>query len=151
MWYMDAAINPGNSGGPWLNADGQVLGVNSAKISETGVEGLALAIPGNAARDIAEELITKGKVERVWLGLILEEDWKGYFGVPNEDGVAIALVVPDGPSGKAGLRVGDKLLKIDDQTVGTEDDVHSYLLEKRPGEEVTLTWLPEAARAVIAS
>ncbi len=136
---MDAAINPGNSGGPLLNADGQVLGINSAKVSETGVEGLALAIPGNAAQAIAEELISNGKVERVWLGLILDEDWKGYFGVPNEDGVAVALVVPDGPSGRAGLRVGDKLLKVDDQPIGTEDDVHSYLLKKRPGEQVTLT------------
>lgn len=136
---MDAAINPGNSGGPLFNAQGLVIGINSAKFAEVGVEGLALAIPSNTALAMAAELIAKGKVERVWLGIAMSEDWKGYFGVPNQDGITIALIVPDGPAGKAGLKVGDKLTKIDSHAIGTEDDVYSYLLKKKPGDQVTLT------------
>lgn len=135
----DAPINPGNSGGPLLNAEGQVIGINSAKFAEVGVEGLSLAIPVNLGRQVADELLASGKVERVWLGLALAEDWRGYFGVPNAEGVEIIGIVPDGPAGLAGLHEGDKLIQIDDRPIGTEDDVYAHLLTKRPGDQVTLT------------
>lgn len=135
---LDAAINPGNSGGPLLNREGRVIGINSAKIADVGIEGLALAIPANLAREVADELIARGKVERVWLGLRFVEGWKAYFGVPNEDGVEIESVVPDGPAGQVGLRSGDRLVRIDGRPVGTEDEINAYLLHRRPGEAVSI-------------
>ncbi|MFO7173304.1 MAG: trypsin-like peptidase domain-containing protein [Bacillota bacterium] len=135
----DAPINPGNSGGPLLDARGRVIGINSAKVTDIGVEGLSLAIPINLAREVADELLARGKVDRVWLGLALQEDWRGYFGVPNAEGVEIVAIVPDGPAGVAGLQVGDRVIRIDDRPVGTQDDVHAYLLTRRPGDQVTLT------------
>lgn len=65
----DAAINPGNSGGPLINTDGQVIGINSLKISESGVESLGFAIPSNDVKPIVDELLKNGKVERPYLGV----------------------------------------------------------------------------------
>ena len=136
---VDAAINPGNSGGPLFNLQGEVIGINSAKMADIGVEGLAFAIPINTARQIAETLIKDGKVERATLGVELYEDWQAYFGVPNEEGVTISSIISDGPVGLTGLRSGDRLVKLDSTPIYTSDDVHSFLAGKRPGDQVTIT------------
>lgn len=136
---VDAAINPGNSGGPLFNLQGEVIGINSAKMAEIGVEGLAFAIPSNTARGIAEALLKDGKVERATLGIGLSEGWEAYFGVPDAEGVEIAHVVADGPSGLTALRSGDKLIKLDDTPVSTEDDVWSFLASKKPGDAVKVS------------
>ncbi|MDF2629484.1 MAG: trypsin [Symbiobacteriaceae bacterium] len=136
---VDAAINPGNSGGPLFNLNGEVIGINSAKMAEIGVEGLAFAIPMNTAKQIAEALLKDGKVERATLGIELYEDWQAYFGVPNEEGVAIAAIISDGPVGMTGLRSGDRLVSLDSTSVYTSDDVHAFLANKKPGDTVTIT------------
>jgi serine protease Do len=136
---IDAPINPGNSGGPLLNSRGEVIGVNSAKIVEIGAEGLGFAIPSDTAKEIADQLIEFGRVERVALGLWLEEGWEALYGIPSEDGLEVTGVVPDGPSGLSGIFAGDKLMKIDSRKLETVDDVTAYLAHKRPGETVVLT------------
>lgn len=135
----DAPINPGNSGGPLLNMSAQVIGVNSAKMAGIGMEGLGFAIPSDTAREIAETLIATGRVERVALGLLLEEGWEAVYGIPSEEGLQITGVVPDGPAGMSGLMPGDMLMKIDDQKAETSDDLTSYLSGKKPGDVVILT------------
>lgn len=136
---VDAAINPGNSGGPLFNTKGEVIGINSAKMEDIGVEGLAFAIPINTARQIADTLLKDGKVERATLGINLDEDWQAYFGVPNEEGVTIGSVIADGPVGITGLRSGDRLVKLDDTPVYTSDDVYAFLAAHKPGQQVNIT------------
>ena len=139
LLQVDAPINPGNSGGPLLNAQGQVIGINSSKMAEFGVEGIGFAIPSNTARDIAEKLLRDGKVERATLGIELDEGWEAYFGVPNTEGVTIGSVIVDGPVGATGLRSGDKLVKLDNTPVYTSDDLNAFLATKKPGDIVVIT------------
>lgn len=136
---VDAPINPGNSGGPLFNLKGEVIGVNSAKMSDIGVEGLGFAIPSNTARQIADTLLKDGKVERATLGINFSEGWEAYFGVPDAAGVTIANIISDGPAGLTALTAGDKLVKLDDKEIHTSDNVESYLATKKPGQEVTIT------------
>lgn len=135
----DAPINPGNSGGPLFNLQGEVIGINSAKMSDFGVEGLGFAIPINTATTIAEQLMKEGKVERAVLGVRLNEGWEAYFGVPEAEGVTIANVIADGPAGLTALRPGDKLTRLDETPISTSDDVYAFLASKRPGDQVTIT------------
>ncbi|HYG59921.1 MAG TPA: trypsin-like peptidase domain-containing protein, partial [Symbiobacteriaceae bacterium] len=136
---VDAPINPGNSGGPLFNLQGEVIGINSAKMSDIGVEGLGFAIPANTAMQIAEKLLKDGKVERATLGISLDEGWEAYFGVPDATGVTVGNVISDGPVGTTGLRSGDKLIKLDNTTIYTSDDVYAFLAGKKPGDVVTIT------------
>lgn len=137
----DAAINPGNSGGALVNADGVVVGINSAKISVAGVEGIGLAIPINTARPILESIIEKGRVVRAYLGVgVLDRNTAARYGytLNIDKGVYIAQIAANGPAAKAGLHEGDVILKvagvetnsvaelraaIDAQPVGSKRDV----------------------------
>jgi serine protease Do len=136
---VDAPINPGNSGGPLFNLQGEVIGINSSKMAEFGVEGLAFAIPVNTVKQIAEILLKEKKVERATLGIDYDEGWEAYFGVPNTQGVTIRSIISDGPVGLTGLRSGDKLVKIDATSIYTSDDVFAYLATKKPGDMVSIT------------
>src|SRR5262249_18328950 len=110
----DASINPGNSGGPLVNMDGQVIGINSMIFTESGAnQGIGFAIPSNTARDIYKTLVTKGKVVRGYLGVIVQEltpeQAKG-FGLPEDTKGALITDLPstaDSPAEKAGLDRGD--------------------------------------------
>lgn len=137
----DAAINPGNSGGALVNADGLVVGINSAKIAVAGVEGIGLSIPINTARPILQSIIEKGRVIRAYLGVgVLDKATAARYGYRLEldKGVYLAQITPGGPAVKAGLREGDIILKvagiatnsvaelraaIDAQAVGSKVDV----------------------------
>lgn len=136
---VDAPINPGNSGGPLFNLKGEVIGINSAKMADVGVEGLGFAIPANTAIEIAEKLLKDGKVERPTLGITLDEGWEAYFGVPDASGVTIGNIIADGPVGATSLRYGDKLIKLDSTPIFTSDDVYAFLATKKPGDVVTVT------------
>jgi serine protease Do len=118
----DASINPGNSGGPLFDIYGRVIGVNNAIYSESGGNiGIGFAIPINVARDIADRLVTDGKIRRGYLGVSIEtleeEDARG-MGLPTgTKGVRIAEVNPDTPGARAGLEVGDIVQEINGQVV----------------------------------
>ncbi len=110
----DVAINPGNSGGPLFNLDGEVVGVNSQIYSRTGgFMGLSFAIPIDVAMDVAEQIKTKGRVTRGWLGVLIQDvtrDLAETFRMPQPVGALVAQVVPDGPAAASGLQAGDVIL-----------------------------------------
>ncbi|MEN6565084.1 MAG: trypsin-like peptidase domain-containing protein [Veillonellales bacterium] len=115
----DAAINPGNSGGALVNADGLVIGINSAKISVAGVEGIGFAIPINTARPILQAIIDNGRVVRAYLGVgALDKNTAARYGyeLNIDKGVYVARLSQGGPAAKAGIQEGDIILKV----AGTE-------------------------------
>lgn len=117
----DVAINPGNSGGPLFNLDGKVIGINSQIYSRTGgFMGLSFAIPINMVMNIVDQLKTKGKVARGWLGVLIQDvtrELAESFGMKKPRGALVAKVLPDSPAEKAGFQVGDVVIKFDDKKI----------------------------------
>lgn len=138
----DAAINPGNSGGALVDADGKVIGINSAKISQEGVEGLGFAIPINAARPILQDLITNGKVVRPYLGLYgLDQQMAARFGMQlNAQGIYVYRVVPGGPLDQAGLQHGDVIVKLDGTDVKDFASFQSVMDKLKVGDSVSIDY-----------
>lgn len=144
----DASINPGNSGGTLADCHGHLVGVPTAGATApdstgapvAGSIGLGFAIPAEAAKTIAKELIEDGRVTHGYLGA-------GVVPVQSEDGTALGLYInvltPDGPAASAGLRKGDAITKADDAEVHNADQLQAVTLTKRPGEQVTLTYIRE--------
>ena len=119
----DVAINPGNSGGPLFNLDGEVIGVNSQIYSRTGgFMGLSFAIPIDVAMDVVEQIKTKGRVSRGWLGVLIQDvtrDLAPTFGLNQPRGALVAQVLPDSPAATAGVNVGDVILTYNGKEVTT--------------------------------
>jgi len=143
----DAAINPGNSGGPLLNARGEVIGMNTAIIQ--GAQGLGFAVPINTVQQVAEQLVTQGKVEHPYLGIEMvtltadlqkniNSDPNAGFKVDAEEGVLITDVVRSSPAAQAGLRPGDLILSIDNQAVKDASDVQKYVQRTKVGDTLSL-------------
>jgi len=127
----DAAINRGNSGGALIDTRGELVGINTAILSgETGGnQGIGFAIPANLAKNIMEQILSKGKVTRGFLGITPQEltpELARNFGVSNTHGVAIATVVDNSPASKAGLMVGDVITAVNGTNV---EDVNSFRLQ----------------------
>lgn len=154
----DAAINRGNSGGPLLNSHGEVIGINSAIFSPSGTTaGIGFAIPVNTARRVAEQLITKGRVEHATLGAAGRSIWPGLAEALNlgvQQGILIERVTPGGPAAKAGihggnrsilaglqeLRIGgDVLVAMNGNEITSQTDLNLLLNRAQPGDLVTLT------------
>ncbi|SMP58729.1 serine protease HtrA [Anoxynatronum buryatiense] len=139
----DASINPGNSGGPLLNARGQVIGINTAKI-QTG-EGLGFSIPINTSKPIVDQFIERGEFRRVYLGIrgFNAENVEDATGVPLsvDKGVYIVEVVPESAAEVADLRPGDVVIALGDQPVQTMGELIRELYKYRPGDETTVTYL----------
>lgn len=142
----DAAINPGNSGGALLNMNGEVIGINSAKASESGVEGMGYAIPISKAMPILENLMSKQTRSKV------DEDKIGYLGINGQGvsdqavqlynvptGVYVTKVQSGSPADKAGLREGDIITKFDGTEVSDMSDLQERLQYYSAGETVELT------------
>ncbi|WP_176465381.1 serine protease HtrA [Bacillus siamensis] len=133
----DAAINPGNSGGPLLNTDGKIIGINSMKISENDVEGIGFAIPSNDVKPIAEELLTKGQVERPYIGVSMidleqvpqnyQEGTLGLFGKQLNKGVYIREVAQGSPAAKAGLKAEDIIISLKGKETDTGSELRNIL------------------------
>ncbi len=123
----DVAINPGNSGGPLFDLDGEVVGINSQIYSRTGgFMGLSFAIPINMAMNVAEQLKESGHVARGWLGVLIQDvnrDLAESFGMDKPRGALVAKVVPDSPAEKAGLKVGDIIVRFNGKPVVLSSDL----------------------------
>ena len=135
----DAAINPGNSGGALINEYGQVVGINSAKISATGYEGLGFAIPIDTAQPIISDLIQYGYVkDRAVLGIsgqFIDSMTGRFYGLPQGEYVA---QLNSSEAQSSGLQVGDVITAIDGQQLDSESTLRSAILSKKPGDTVTL-------------
>jgi serine protease Do len=122
----DASINPGNSGGPLFNMQGKVIGINTAIVAQG--QGIGFAIPINMAKNILDDLKTKGKVTRGWLGISIQdisEDIAKSMNYKNKNGVLVTDVFKDDPADKAGIKVGDIITEINGKTI---KDTHDLLL-----------------------
>jgi Do/DeqQ family serine protease len=139
----DAAINPGNSGGPLLNLRGEVIGVNAAIVSESGgFEGIGFAIPSNMALHIATMLITKGKVERGWLGVSIQDltpELAKSFGLDTPKGALVAEVAKGGPGEKGGIKRGDTILSYQGREVRNAGSLRNEVANTPIGQDVKLT------------
>ncbi len=143
LLQTDAAISPGNSGGALVNADGQVIGINSAKVAASGVEGMGFAIPINTVRTVVEEIMDKGYVARPYLGVsVFDPNSAARYGyqLNIDKGVFVFKVTLNGPAGKAGLQRGDIILKVDDKEVNTVSDLRGAVGEHKIGDTVKITY-----------
>ncbi len=138
----DAAINPGNSGGPLLNLKGEVIGVNSAIFTRSGgYMGIGFAIPINLVKNIVEQLKTKGKVERGWLGVVIQDltpELAKELGLKASEGVLITEVVPNSPASKAGLKENDVIFSFNGRGVKNAAELRSLVLQTKPGTTVEI-------------
>src|SRR5438477_8197885 len=154
----DAAINRGNSGGPLINTHGEVIGINSAIYTPTGTTaGIGFAIPINTAKNIANDLITDGRVHRAFLGVetLPVNGWLSEaLDLPVKEGLLVERATKGGPAAAAGIRGGDRvaqagmrkiyiggdvIVAIDSQKIAGQFDVNVLLNRKRPGDTVTVT------------
>jgi len=139
----DVAVNPGNSGGPLFNLRGDVVGMNSQIISRSGgYMGLSFAIPIDVAMDVAEQLKSRGKVNRGRLGVMIQEvtaDLAESFGLDSPQGALVADVEADSPADKAGIKISDIILKFDGKTINSSIDLPRLVGATKPGEKSRLT------------
>lgn len=147
----DAAINPGNSGGALVNADGDVIGINSAKISQTGVEGMGFSIPINEVKPIVKELIEKGKVVRAYLGLgLMDKATAAKYGLQlKTDGLLVARIYSDGPAANSDINEGDIITAVGEKSITNLMQLKQILDSHKPGESLTLTVLSNGAEHTV--
>ena len=139
----DAAINKGNSGGPLFNADGEVIGVNTAIYSPTGTNaGLAFSIPSNLVKQAADQLREFGRIRRGWVGVSYQsvtDDIADSFGLDRAHGVLVANVAADGPAAKAGIKRNDIILSFAGQEVPDLRRFPRIVANARVGSTVDIT------------
>ena len=143
LFQTDAAINPGNSGGALVNADGEVIGINSVKLAATAVEGMGFAIPINTVKAIVKELMDKGYVARPYLGVtIFDKPTAARYGyqLSIDRGVYVFQVAIDSPAGRAGFQRGDIILSIDGKEVNSVADVRNEVADHKVGEKVKVLY-----------
>src|SRR5579863_864858 len=150
----DAAINQGNSGGPLVNARGEVVGINTFLISETGgFSGMGFAIPTQIVRPTVDNLIKYGKVNHGYIGVGISDvtpDEAKFFHVDNASGAVITQVEPDAPGAKAGLKVGDVITELDGKTIGDAGELQAEVGEKQAGTTVHLKALRDGKPVEVA-
>jgi len=138
----DAAINRGNSGGPLVNLDGEAVGINTAIIGPSGGNiGIGFAIPINMARDIAEQLIDTGSIQRGYLGVLPQEltpEMAEAFGLDEAKGVAIPEVTEGSAADEGGLQSGDVILEFDGVSIESESQFRNLVASRPPGERVKI-------------
>ncbi len=143
----DAAINPGNSGGPLLNIHGQVIGINTAFLTETGgYMGIGFAIPINMAKVIAERLQKDGKMTRAWLGIALKDVSPDVLSANNlhtatANAALVSKIEANSPVSKSSLQKGDLIVAMDDVGVAGAADLRNRIALSAPGATITLQFL----------
>lgn len=148
----DASINPGNSGGALCDIRGQVIGINAMIIQPGTGQGIGFAIPINLAKSISQQLITRGKVIRAWIGIGIQDltpELRRQFGVTDKEGVLVNKVFPEGPAERAGLKMGDIVKEIDGQEVRNSRVLVQHVLRKEVGQEVKLKIIRDGKETTI--
>jgi serine protease Do len=149
----DAAINQGNSGGPLVNLAGEVIGINTLMVRNSGggaiAEGLGFAIPVNTARAVAEQIMQKGYFSRPFMGIrwqSISPDIAAAYNLPVKWGAYVTEVTSNTPAGKGGLQADDIIIQIGDTPI---DESHSYinvLFQHKPGDQVTVQVLRDGKK-----
>ena len=145
----DASINPGNSGGPLINSKGQVVGINTVKV--TSAEGIGFAVPINIAVPIINQFVENGEFVEPYLGVFAyDKEVIPYIdpGKSLDKGVYIARIDENGPAYKSGLRVGCIIKEVDGKEVNTMMQLRTYIYSKRPGDIINITCQDETIRNV---
>ena len=144
LLQTDAAINPGNSGGVLINMDGQVVGINNAKLEDTSVEGMGYAIPITTAKTILTDLMNANSVstkDAAFLGVVgrdINESYSSALGIPS--GIYVSQVVSGSPAEKAGISAGDVITKFEDNNVSTMSGLKEKLALKKANTKVKITF-----------
>ncbi|MHB8171011.1 MAG: S1C family serine protease [Thermincolia bacterium] len=139
----DAAINPGNSGGALINARGEVVGINSAKLAG-GAEGMGFSIPISSAKPIIKELIDKGYISRPWIGITggtLTSEARKEYGLPA--GIYIEQVIAYSPAHKVGIQPGDIITAIEEKEIKSMDDLQDFLEKRKPSQKIKISLFRE--------
>jgi serine protease Do len=139
----DASINPGNSGGALVNTRGELIGINTAIISNGGGgnQGIGFAVPVNMARTVMEQILKTGKVTRGFLGVNIQEvtpDIAKAFSVPSAEGALVGDVTPDSPGAKAGLQKGDIITALNGQKISDYHDLRLRISQTAPGTAIKM-------------
>jgi len=138
----DAAINPGNSGGPLVNAHGELVGINTFIISNSGsFAGAGFAIPSQMVHATADQLIAHGKVDHGYLGISMNDvspDNAQFFNLQDATGAIVAQVTPDSPAASAGLKQGDVIRELNGQKIANGSALQVAVSEDRPGTKIAL-------------
>jgi Do/DeqQ family serine protease len=139
----DAPINKGNSGGALINTNGELVGINSQIISTTGASiGIGFAIPSNMARNVMDQIISRGKVTRGQLGVSVQpitSDLAASLGLKQAQGVLVNSVVRGGPADQAGIKPGDAIIALNGNPVQDPNSFRNAIAGTAPGTRVTLT------------
>jgi len=139
----DAPINVGNSGGALVNIKGQLIGINTALLSNDGGNlGIGFSIPVNMVKSVMKQLMLYGKIHRGLIGILaqtLTPDLANALGVSNMSGAIIAQIMPHSPAKKAGLKMGDIIIRINNKDIKKSDDIHNTISLVRSGSTVKTT------------
>jgi serine protease Do len=153
MIQTDAAINPGNSGGALVNSLGEVVGVNTFIITQSGGSmGLGFAIPVNRVKYIVEEVATYGRIRQIWIGLKVQEVTPMIarsLGLASAKGLIISEADPESPSYKAGLRRGDIIVGVNDEEATNYDVARRAIFGARIGDVLEFDVLREGEEATM--
>ena len=137
----DASINQGNSGGPLFNMDGDVIGINTAILGQSGSIGIGFAIPSNSAQKVINQLIEFGETKRGWLGVRIQTVTKDIADVEKLDeprGALVASVAENSPSDKGGIKAGDIILEFDGKKINEMSELPKIVAETEVGKKVKL-------------
>jgi 2-alkenal reductase len=142
----DAAINPGNSGGPLFNLQGQVVGVNTLGIPQTGtgqpVQGLFFAVPSSTVIQVVQQLIETGTIEQPYIGVSfipIDPTLATRYNLPADSGIYVTDLAPGSPAATSGLQVDDIITAIDGEEITLEQSLADILFDYAPGDTVSLT------------
>jgi serine protease Do len=141
----DAAINPGNSGGALVDAEGRLVGINTAIISRSGGnQGIGFAVPINIARHVMQRLISGGKIMRGYLGVFPQDISPGLaeqFNLPDQNGALVGDVLPNSPAEKAGIKPGDVITEFDGKPISDANSLRLLTSQESPGTKALVKLL----------
>ncbi len=149
----DAAVNPGNSGGALVNTAGELIGINTAIITESGsYEGYSFAVPSNLVQKVIRDLREFGHVQRAYLGVSIQDldsETAREVGLPNAEGVYVNRVTSNGAAQDAGLKIGDVILGLNNTHVKSPSELQEYIGRFRPGDQVMLEYWRDGKKSRI--